>query len=112
MTIKEFCEKYNGRATQSLKDDFIKDNLTVEPYLPFKKKLSILDRVVQPTVFKFENYTTGTGETKQRSLGQIKVDSISRQILFYRFVIENYTNLEVSEDFIEDYDAFKQSGLL
>jgi hypothetical protein len=112
MLIKEFCNKYKNIANDKAKQMFIKDNLEVLSYLPFKNKLRILDKVVQPTVFKFEDYTTDTGEIKQRSSGQVKVDSISRQILFYRFVIENYTNLEVSEDFIEDYDALKQSGLL
>jgi hypothetical protein len=112
MLIKEFCNKYKNIANDKAKQMFIKDNLEVLSYLPFKEKLSILDKVVQPTVFKFEDYTTDIGEVKQRSSGQIRVDSISRQILFYRFIIENYTNLEVSEDFIEDYDALKQSGVL
>jgi hypothetical protein len=112
MTIKEFCEKYSGWATKSLKEDFIKDNLTIIPYLPFKKKIHLADSIVQPTVFKFEEYTTDTGETRHRSSGQIKVDSVSRQILFYRYVIETYTNLQVQENFMEDYDALKQSGVL
>jgi hypothetical protein len=112
MTIKEFCEKYKNAVNDKARQLVIKDNLKVKDYLPFKEKLNIIDRVVQPTVFKFEEYTTPTGETRRRSSGQVKVDSISRQILFYRFVIENYTNLEVGEDFTEDYDVLKQSGVL
>jgi hypothetical protein len=112
MTIKEFCEKYSGWATQSLKDDFVKDNLTIKPYLPFKEKLRLVESIVQPTVFKFEEYTTDTGEIKHRNSGQVKVDSISRQMLFYRSAIEKYTNLETSKDFGEDYDVLKQSGVL
>jgi hypothetical protein len=112
MKIKEFCEKYKNAVNDKAKQLVIKDNLKVKDYLPFKEKLNIIDRVVQPTVFKFEEYTTPTGETRRRSSGQVKVDSITRQIFFYRLVIENYTNLEVDEDFTEDYDALKQSGVL
>lgn len=112
MKIKEFCEKYKNAVNDKARQLVIKDNLKVKDYLPFKEKLNIIDRVVQPTVFKFEEYTTPTGETRRRSSGQVKVDSISRQMLFYRSVIEKYTNLEVSEYFTEDYDALKQSGLL
>jgi hypothetical protein len=112
MTIKEFCEKYKNAVNDKAKQLVIKDNLTIKPYLPFKEKNLLTESIVKATTFKFEEYTTDIGETKRRNSGQIKVDSVSRQMLFYRSVIEKYTNLEINNDFIEDYDALKQSGVL
>ena len=41
MKIKEFVEQYNGYATDYLKEDFLKENLKITPYIPFVTKEAI-----------------------------------------------------------------------
>lgn len=113
MTIKEFCERYNNITTQKLKDDFIKENVKITPYIPVLKKDALADIIVNRTVFEQETYTAEDGTTKMRSTGTVKVNSFIGYIMFVRTLIEVYTNLEVDKDhFDTDYDALKTSGLL
>ena len=113
MKILDFCEGYNKCATQQTKDKFVKKNLEVKSYLPFRMKDALADRLVNISTYEYENYTTDNGELKRRKTGRIKVNSTVQYLLFIRIIIENYTNLEVAtETFDEEYDALKQSGLL
>lgn len=113
MKILEFCEGYNKCTTQQMKDRFLKKNLEVKSYIPFRLKDALADRLISISTYEYENYTTDDGKMKRRKTGRIKVNSVVQYLLFVRLVIENYTNLEVAtETFDEEYDALKQSGLL
>lgn len=99
MKIKEFCEKYNNIANQKLKDDFIKSNLEITPYVPFVKKDALIANLLKVTMIDKET-------------GNIKVNSSAEYLLMTRIFIENYTNLTVeTEGFFEEYDELKKSGL-
>ena len=39
ITIKTFCKEYNDRANDTLKKQYIKDNLEIVPYVSFVKKM-------------------------------------------------------------------------
>lgn len=39
ITIKTFCKEYNNRANDTLKKQYIKDNLEITPYVSFVKKM-------------------------------------------------------------------------
>ena len=53
------------------------------------------------------------GTTGRRRTNQIQVNSTAQMLLFYRVIIENYTDLEVeTEGFYEEYDALNESGVL
>ena len=111
--IKEFCENYKNRATDKLKKDYLKENLKITTYLPFIKKDALAQNIVNATTYKFEDYTKEDGTTGRRRTNQIQVNSTVQMILFYRFIIENYTDLEVeTEGFYEEYDALNESGVL
>ena len=111
--IKEFCENYKNRATDKLKEDYLKENLKITTYLPFIKKDALAQNIVNATTYKFENYIKEDGTTGRRRTNQIQVNSTVQMILFYRFIIENYTDLEVeTEGFYEEYDALNESGVL
>lgn len=113
MTVKEFCEQYTNLATQKLKDDFIENNLKITPYVPVLRKDALADSIAKRTVFEYENYVTEDGETKNRSTGNVKVNTFIGYIMFVRTVIEEYTDLEIDKDrFDTDYDALKTTGLL
>lgn len=99
MTIKEFCEKYNNIATKQLKDQCIKDNLKITPYVPFVKKDALIANLLKITMIDKET-------------GNIKVNSSAEYLLITRIFIENYTNLTVeTKGFFEEYDELKKSGL-
>ena len=111
--IKEFCENYKNRATNKLKEDYLKENLKITTYIPFIKKDALAQNIVNATTYKFEDYTNEDGTTGRRRTNQIQVNSTAQMLLFYRVIIENYTDLEVeTEGFYEEYDALNESGVL
>ena len=113
MTIKEFTEKYSAIATDRLKEDYLKDNLHIKTYLPFIEKDALAQSIIDATMYKFEDYTKEDGTIGRRKTNQIQVNSTAQMLLFYRVIIENYTDLEVeTEGFYEEYDALNESGIL
>ena len=112
MKIKEFCKEYSNRIDK-LKGDYLKENLKITTYLPFIKKDALAQNIVNATTYKFEDYTKGDGTIGRRRTNQIQVNSTAQMLLFYRVIIENYTDLEVeTEGFYEEYDALNESGVL
>ena len=112
MKIKEFCKEYSNRIDK-LKGDYLKENLKITTYLPFIKKDVLAQNIVNATTYKFEDYTKEDGTTGRRRTNQIQVNSTAQMLLFYRVIIENYTDLEVeTEGFYEEYDALNESGVL
>ena len=113
MKIFDFIEKYNAIATDRLKEDYLKENLKITTYLPFVKKDALAQNIVNATTYKFEDYIKEDGTTERRRTNQIQVNSTAQMLLFYRVIIENYTDLEVeTEGFYEEYDALNESGVL
>ena len=111
-TVKEFCKEYSNRIDK-LKGDYLKENLKITPYLPFIKKDALAQNIVNATTYKFEDYTKEDGTPGRRKTNQIQVNSTAQMLLFYRVIIENYTDLEVeTEGFYEEYDALNESGVL
>ena len=113
MKIKEFCERYNAFTSQSLKYEFIKQNIKITQYIPFVKKDALATNLVNISTYEYENYVDENGNIKRRKSERIKLNSTVQYLLFCRMIIENYTNLEVeTEGFFEEYDALKSCGLL
>lgn len=99
ISIKKFVEGYLNCTTQLLKDQYVKDNLEVTPYVPFVKKDALINNLLNVTMFDKET-------------GNVKVNSSAEYLLKTRIFIENYTNLTVeTEGFYEEYDELKKSGL-
>ena len=112
MTIKEFCKEYSNRIDK-LKGNYLKENIKITPYISFIKKDALAQNIVNATTYKFEDYTKEDGTIGRRRTNQIQVNSTAQMLLFYRVIIENYTDLEVeTEGFYEEYDALNESGVL
>ena len=112
MKIKEFCKEYSNRIDK-LKEDYLKENLKITTYLPFLRKDAIATVLVDRSTYKFESYTKEDGTTGRRKTNQIQVNSTAQMLLFYRVIIENYTDLEIeTEGFYEEYDVLNESGVL
>ena len=111
-TVKQFCKEYSNRVDK-LKGDYLKENIKITPYISFIKKDVLSQNIVNATTYKFEDYTKEDGTTGRRRTNQIQVNSTAQMLLFYRVIIENYTDLEVeTEGFYEEYDALNESGVL
>ena len=112
MKIKEFVSEYEKKV-DVLKEQFLKENLIITPYIPFIKKDALADKLVDVSTYVFEDYTKEDGTIGRRKTDKIRVNSTAQYLLFCRLVIENYTNLTVETDgFYEEYDALKECGLL
>lgn len=99
ITIKTFCKEYNNCDNDTLKKQYIKDNLEIIPYVPFIKKDALISNLLKATMI-------------DKDTGNVKVNSSAEYLLMTRILIENYTNLTVeTEGFYEEYDELKKSGL-
>lgn len=99
ITIKTFCKEYNDRVNDTLKKQYIKDNLEIIPYVSFVKKDALISNLLKATMI-------------DKDTENVKVNSSAEYLLMTRILIENYTNLTVETDgFYEEYDELKKSGL-
>lgn len=99
IAIKTFCQEYNNCTTETLRKQYIKNNLEIVPYVPFVKKDTIISNLLKTTMF-------------DRKTGNIKIDSMVEYLFLTRIFVEQYTNLTVETDgFFEEYDELKKSGL-
>ena len=77
ITIKNFIDEFNKRGTESLKDQYIKDNLEIIPYVPFIKKDALIGNLLKTTMIDKET-------------GNIKVNSSAEYLLMTRIFDWNY----------------------
>lgn len=105
--IKDFTEKkvINTHIAPNAVADYLKETLGVKDYVPFAEKRELCANVLNAC------------NTKDKS-GLVKVDSVSRYIVFTISIISKYTNLEFSSgedtefDSLDEYDMLCQSDLL
>lgn len=113
IAITKFVDEYENRATESLKDDYLKDTLEVKKYIPFVLKDALASTIANATCFEKNRKKDLDGNVTFENTGRIKLNSVARRLLFYRCVIEQYTNLKVeTEGFHEEYDLLNSLGIL
>ena len=111
--IKAFVERSENCATESLKDDYLKNTLEVKKYIPFVLKDALASTIANATCFEKIEKKDLDGNVTFENTGRIKLNSVARRLLFYRCVIEQYTNLKVeTEGFHEEYDLLNSLGIL
>lgn len=108
MNIKEFCENYKEKkfiVTKNGIDEkigYLKKELELKEYIPFADKRELCKSVIEACC------------TKKNGL--IKVDSVTRYIIFTISIISKYTTLEFSSgeeyDSLDEYDMLCEAGLL
>lgn len=111
MKITEFVQNFNSKKITNTKlapnavQEYIAKELEVKKYIPFVDKRALCESVLETCCTKDDN-------------GLVKVDSVTRYILFTISVITKYTNLEFSSgkddeyDSLDEYDILCESGLL
>lgn len=102
MKITEYVEKATAKgympAAVNQQDDKIKKDLEVKSYLGIKAKRKLIEDIVDETVI-YEN-------------GLLKFNGVEQYVVYTMRCIEAYTDLELSDDLEEDYDALCSCGLL
>lgn len=102
MKVKEFIDAYKAKNFMNIKQGveekigWMKKELNFTPYIPFAEKRELCKNVLDACCTK-EN-------------GLVKVDSVTRYILFTISVISKYTTLEFNAD--EDYDSLDEYDML
>ena len=111
--VSEFVTQFSQNATESLRRQYVKDNLVINTYVSVLMKDAYAQLIVDKTMFEQEEYTDEEGNKQFRKTDKLKVMSVAQYIQFCRAMIELYTNLLIeNNDFIVEYDLMKQSGLL
>ena len=104
MKCVEFVEKFkkeriaNTKTDNTVVSNFIKKELEVREYVPFKEKRAIVELLVMKNIEWVD--------------GAKKHDSISGYVSFIAAVLVAHTNLELSDDPITDYDMLSENHLL
>ena len=111
-TIKEFVDEFKNRKIMNTHIspnavvEYIKKELEVKDYVPFAEKRELCANVLNACNTKDDN-------------GLVKIDSVSRYILFTIAIISKYTILEFSSgkddeefDSLDEYDMLCRANLL
>lgn len=102
MTIKELVEFATNNKNKMLKADqlqqLIAKTIGVKSYLSIKEKRELIDDIINSCIL-YED-------------GMYKFDDIDKYISFTMKTIEAYTNLEMSGNLEDDYDALCEAHLL
>lgn len=110
MKVQNFIDDFksskvvNSQIKPNAVGEYIKKTLEVKDYVPFAEKRELCAQVLNAC------------NTKDDS-GLIKVDSVSRYIIFTLSIISKYTNLEFSSgedeiDSLDEYDMLCRANLL
>lgn len=102
MKINELIEMMNQSKIKALKEEqtqvLLKKTLNVKEYLSIKEKKQLVENIVDECILYDD--------------GVFKFDEIEKYVCFTMRIIETYTDLELSEDMEEDYDALCKAGIL
>lgn len=102
MKIMELVEFANNSKNKMLKADqlqqLIAKTIDAKKYLSIKEKRALIDDIINDCIL-YED-------------GVCKFDDIDKYIAFTMKTIAAYTNLELSDDIEDDYDALCESKLL
>lgn len=104
MTIQEFIKDFQDKKVMNTKinenaiSDYLKKELEIKTYLPFRMKRTLVETVVSQNVEWVD--------------GVKKIDSINEYVGFIVAVLSAHTTLEFGDDPVADYDLLAESGLL
>lgn len=102
--VKTFIEKFkndkvmNNKINTNIVSDYLKKELEIKTYIPFRTKREIAEIVVAQNTDWVD--------------GIRKHDSVNAYISFIIASLTAHTNLTFGDDPVEDYDLLAESGLL
>lgn len=109
--INEFVEKFETLKTGEEKSEMMK-LIVINTYVPFNTKYIYSKLLADECCYEHVTKTDSDGKPFNEKTGKIKKDSGLQYHLFWRSVIDLYTNLERGESFVDDYDNLVRTGIL
>lgn len=104
MKTSDFVSNFKDKKVQNTKindhaiSDYLKNTLEIKTYVPFVQKRAIAEMVVSQNIEEVD--------------GIKKHDAINSYISFVVAMLTAYTNLEFTDEPVQDYDLLAESGLL
>lgn len=99
ISVDVLIREYNKRATDGLKERYLKDVVKIRKYIPIEAK----------TLF----CSTITAQTCYDQKGNFHVDSTKRYILYLLNLFMGWTNIDVSgEHWMQQYNRLEEAGLV
>lgn len=102
MKINEFIEYMQKNANRTMKEDqllsTVKKTLDIKKYIPIGKKKEIIDKIINQCIYYAD--------------GVYKIDGIEKYLYFTMYIIDAYTNLELSDNIEDDFDLISEAELL
>lgn len=99
ITIYELLEGYKKRASDKLKDEYLKAVINITPYISYGTKIVLARDIINVSCLN----------NKQ----DVEIDSCKRYVLYIYTLLSNYTNIEMSEkDIFVQYDLLDSNDLL
>lgn len=112
ISVKKFVEEFN-KIHNTLKHGYIEENLNIVSYIPIEAKQKMAEKIALYTTFVHREVVDENGNITLKRTQEINRDSFIKYMLYCRTLISNYTNLDIeTENFYEEYDLLKSSGLL
>ena len=102
MKINEFIEYMKKNTNRTMKEDqfmaIVKKALGVKKYIPISQKKELIDQIIHQCVY----YSDGI----------YKIDGIEKYLYFTMYVINAYTDIELSDNIESDFDLLSEAELL
>ena len=102
MNVNEFIGYMKQNASKMVKEEqvlaMVKKQLEPKDYLSIKAKRVLVDNIINECIL-YDN-------------GVYKFDAIGKYVYFTMYTIAAYTNIELSEDVEDDFDALSRENLL
>lgn len=109
--ISDFVERFEALKTDEEKSEMMK-SIIVNTYVPFNTKYIYSKLLADKCCYEHVTKTGEDGKPFNEKTGKIKKDSGLQYHLFWRSVIDLYTNLERTDSFVDDYDNLVRTGIL
>ena len=96
--LYDLVENYKKRSSIKLKEEYLKSQVKVKPYLSYGVKMFLADQIVKQSCLKD---------------GNVYVDSCKKYLLYIYTLIKYYTNIDISEkDLMLQYDLLDENELV
>ena len=102
--INKFVDDYKQCVSDEAKQNYLKKTLFVYSHLSYMTKANLAKKIIDSCYWSDDPVSHSKIFTR---------NSVAKNLLYYRSIVENYTNLVVSDNiFVNDYDNLYKHGLL
>lgn len=109
ISLKDLVENYTVKATDSLKEEYLKNTVKVEQYIPLSEKIVHAEKIIKSS--SYEVIKDEKGELKLSD--NFKISSPLRHLFTVFVLIDLYTNIQMDENKKPDeYDLLNKNEMI